>query len=81
MPVCGFAAVSVRGDRGDVRALVRKRGWGMPVGYDHDGAVTNAYAVATCPTITFARRGGVVADTSFKLLGDAALAREVEALR
>jgi hypothetical protein len=53
----------------------------MPVGYDHDGAVTNAYAVAICPTITFARRGGVVADTSFKLLGEAALTREVEALR
>jgi peroxiredoxin len=80
-PDVGFAAVSVRGDRGDVRALVRKRGWGMPVGYDHDGAVTNAYAVAICPTITFARRGGVVADTSFKLLGEAALAAKVEALR
>ena len=64
-PDVGFAAVSVRGNRGDVRDLVRKRGWGMPVGYDHDGAVTNAYAVAICPTITFARRGGVVADTSF----------------
>jgi hypothetical protein len=37
--------------------------------------------VAICPTITFARRGGVVADTSFKLLGEAALSREVEALR
>jgi hypothetical protein len=80
-PDVGFAAISVRGDRDDVRELVRTRGWGMPVGYDHDGAVTNAYAVAICPTITFARQGGVVADTSFKLLGEAALAREVEALR
>jgi peroxiredoxin len=80
-PDVGFAAVSVRGDRGDVRDLVRKRGWGMAVGYDHDGAVANAYAVAVCPTITFARRGGVVADTSFELLGEAALTREVEALR
>ena len=36
----------------------------MPVGCDHDGAVANAYAVAVCPTITFARAGGkVVADT------------------
>jgi hypothetical protein len=80
-PGVGFAAISVRGNRGDVRKLVQQRGWGMPVGYDHDGAVTNAYAVAICPTITFARKGGTVADTSFKLLGDAALAREVEALR
>jgi hypothetical protein len=80
-PGVGFAAVSVRGDRGDVRRLVRNRGWGMAVGYDHDGAVSNAYAVAVCPTITFARRGGVVADTTFSLLGEAALAREVRRLR
>jgi hypothetical protein len=79
-PGVGFAAVSVRGDRGDVRRLVHKRGWGMPVGYDHDGAVTNAYAVAICPTITFARSGKVV-DTSFKLLDEAALTRRVEALK
>ena len=54
-PDVAFAAVSVRGDRGEVRRTVRERGWGMPVGYDHDGAVSNAYAVAICPTITFAR--------------------------
>jgi AhpC/TSA family len=80
-PDVGFAAVSVRGDRGEVRKLVRRRGWRMAVGYDHDGAVANAYAVAICPTITFARRGGKVADTSFELLGEAALAAKVEALR
>ena len=80
-PDVGFAAVSVRGDRGEVRRQARDHGWGMPVGYDHDGAVTNAYAVAVCPTITFARRGGVVADTSFSLLGEAALAERVEAVR
>ncbi len=80
-PDVGFAAVSVRGDRGDVRRLVQKRGWKMAVGYDHDGAVSNAYAVAICPTITFARRGGTVADTSFSLLDEAALTKRVEALR
>jgi hypothetical protein len=80
-PDVGFAAVSVRGDRGDVRRLVRQRHWGMPVGYDHDGAVSNAYAVAICPTITFARRGGEVVDTSFSLLEAGELAQRVEALR
>jgi hypothetical protein len=80
-PQVGVAAVSVRGDRARVRRLVRERGWGMPVGYDHDGAVTNAYAVAICPTITFARRDGKVAGTSFKLLGERALAARLEALR
>src|SRR5215207_4681015 len=47
-PDVGFAAVSVRGKRGDVRDVVRERTWGMPVGYDHAGAVSNAYAVAIC---------------------------------
>jgi hypothetical protein len=80
-PDVGFAAVSVRGDRGDVRRTVRERGWRMPVGYDHDGAVSNAYAVALCPTITFARRGGKVESTSLSLLKEAALAKRIEALR
>ena len=80
-PDIGFAAVSVRGDRGEVRRQARRRGWGMPVGYDRDGAVTNAYAVAICPTITFAARGGRVVGTSFSLLGEAALVRRLEAIR
>ena len=80
-PDVGFAAVSVRGDRDDVRRVVRQRRWGMPVGYDHDGAVSNAYAVAVCPTITFARRGGRVAGTSLSFLEEAELTERVEALR
>jgi hypothetical protein len=80
-PDVGFAAVSVRGERAEVRRLARERRWRLPVGYDHDGAVSNAYAVAICPTITFARRGGKVAFTSYRLLDDAALAARIEALR
>ncbi len=80
-PDVGFAAVSIRGNRGDLRKLVRERKWKLPVGYDHDGAVSNAYAVAICPTITFAGRDGKVDSTSFSLLGEAALAKRVEALR
>ena len=80
-PDVAFAAVSVRGDRGDVRRIVRERKWRLPVGYDHDGAVSNAYAVAICPTITFARRGGKVDSTSLSLLDEAALTRRIEALR
>ncbi len=80
-PAVGFAAVSVRGDRREVRRQARRRGWGMPVGYDHDGAVSNAYAVAICPTITFAGADGKVVGTSFSLLGEQALAKRLEALR
>jgi hypothetical protein len=80
-PDIGFAAVSVRGDRAEVRREVRRRGWGLPVGYDHDGAVTNAYAVAICPTITFAARGGRVVSTSLTLLGELGLLLRLEAIR
>jgi hypothetical protein len=79
-PAVEFAAVAVRGDREDVRSVVRSHRWRLPVGYDHDGAVANLYAVAVCPTITFARRGGRVVGTSFELLDERALARRVEAL-
>jgi hypothetical protein len=80
-PTVAVAAVSVRGNRDDVRRTARRRGWRLPVGYDHDGAVTNAYRVAICPTITFADATGKVVGTSFTLLGDAALARRLEAIR
>jgi hypothetical protein len=62
-PGVQFAAVAIRGDRSDVRRLVRNHGWKLPVAYDRDGAVSNAYAIAVCPTITFARKGGEVASS------------------
>jgi thiol-disulfide isomerase/thioredoxin len=55
-----FAAVAIRGSRDDLRDRMSDHGWKLPVGYDHDGAVANAYAVAVCPTITLARDGKVV---------------------
>lgn len=72
-PEVQFAAVAIRGDRGDLRSLIREHGWGFPVGYDRDGAVANLYGVAVCPTITFARRGGVVARTTIGELSEFAL--------
>ena len=80
-PDVGFAAVAIRGDRDDLRAVIRRRGWELPVAYDHDGAVANAYAVAICPTMTFAHRGGRVEGTSLAFVDDAALARRLERLR
>ena len=75
-----FAAVAIRGDRGDVRQRVRERGWGLPVGHDRDGAVANAYAVAVCPQITFAERGGKVLRTTFGSQDEAELIPLIEEL-
>jgi hypothetical protein len=79
-PRVQFAAIAIRGDRDDLLRTIRERRWTLPVGYDHDGAVANVYAVAVCPTITFAERGGAVRDTSIGLLGEAELARRLDRL-
>jgi hypothetical protein len=63
-PAVGFAAVAIRGDRGDLRALVRRHRWRFPVAQDRDGAVANLYGVAICPTVVLAYRGGVVMRTA-----------------
>lgn len=80
-PAVRFAAVAIRGDRDDLRRRVRERGWDLPVGHDRDGAVANAYAVAVCPTVVFAARGGEVASTALGTLDERAVAARVEALR
>jgi hypothetical protein len=80
-PDVGFAAVAIRGDRDDLRKVIRQRGWRLPVAYDNDGAVANAYAVAICPTMTFAYRGGRVEGTALSLVEEGALGRRLERLR
>jgi hypothetical protein len=79
-PGVQFAAVAIRGNRGDLRRLIRNSGWRFPVGYDHDGQVANVYRVAGCPTTTFAYPGGIVMHTYLGLLGEARLAGAVRRL-
>ena len=80
-PDISFAAVAIRGDRDDVRRVIRRRGWGLPVGWDRDGGVANAYAVAVCPTVTFAYEGGRVEGTSLSLIDGTELRARLEKLR
>ena len=61
-PDVQFAAVAIRGDRGDLRERGARARLAAAVGHDENGAVANAYAVAVCPQITFAARGGEVQD-------------------
>jgi hypothetical protein len=80
-PGVAFAAVAVREDHDDLRREVRERGWTVPVGYDHDGAVANLYGVgAVCPLLTFADREGRVAGTELGLQNERELTARVEAL-
>lgn len=61
-PGVRFAAVAeaIKGDRGQLRRLVRSRGLTFPVGIDKDGALAILYKLASCPQVTFAYPGGVV---------------------
>ena len=72
-PDVQFAAVAIRGNRTDLRAVIRDSGLRYPVGYDHDGQVANVYRVAGCPTTTFAYPGGIVMHTYLGLLDEARL--------
>ena len=80
-PDISFAAVAIRGDREDLRRTIRRRGWGLPVAWDRDGGVANAYAVAICPTVTFAYAGGKVEGTTLALIDGVELRARLEKLR
>jgi len=80
LPGVALAAVAIRGERDEVRMLVADHGWTIPIGYDRDGALSNAYHVQVCPQITFARRGGRVAATTFGTLPEADLVARAEEL-
>jgi AhpC/TSA family len=59
-PSVRFAAVAIRGERAQLRRLVRAQGLTLPVGLDSDGAVAARYKVFSCPQVNFAYPGGVV---------------------
>jgi hypothetical protein len=80
-PDMAFAAVAIRGDRADLRRTIRRRGWSLPVAWDRDGGVANAYAVAICPTVTFAYEGGEVEGTSLAMIDGVELRSRLEKLR
>jgi len=79
-PDVQIAAVAIRGDRGDLRALVRRHGWRFPVAYDHDGILANLLGVAVCPLLTYALPGGIVEDSTVGEVASADLDRRLMAL-
>ena len=68
-----FAAIDVRADGASARRFARAGGWKLPIGYDHDTAVADEYAVVVCPTITYVRAGGQVAGSTVGPLDEEAL--------
>jgi hypothetical protein len=79
-PGVQFAGIGIRGGRGKLREDIRGHGWGFPVGWDRDGVVSNVYAVAVCPTVTFAYPGGIVMRSTVGVLDETKLRAQVRAL-
>ena len=76
-----FAVVYfTRKHRDEVRDIVTRRGWTMPVGVDRDGALTNLYRVGVCPTTVFAYRGGRVRRTLLGFLTEDQIRRQARTL-
>lgn len=67
-PQVAFAGVIVGESRTGAAAVVRRNGWTFPVAYDRDGAVSNIYGIAGCPTTVLAEAGGKVLETRVKAL-------------
>jgi hypothetical protein len=59
-PGVRFAAVSIKGDRADLRKLVYGHRLSFPVGIDEEGTLAGLYKLASCPQVTLAYPGGVV---------------------
>jgi hypothetical protein len=64
-----FRIVAVRADAAQARSLRAS----LPVGYDHDGAVANQYAVVVCPTITYVASGGRIVGSTVGPQSEAAI--------
>lgn len=75
-----FLSLDIRDNRESLRALVRDRGWTMPVGYDRDGAVATLYGVGGCPTFAYVYPGGTLQSASVGDLNRAQLEARVRRL-
>lgn len=76
----GFLSLDIRDDREALRDLIAERGWGMPVGYDRDGAVAGLYGVGGCPTFAYVYPGGTLQSASIGELTVAELSDRVDRL-
>ncbi len=77
-----FLSVNVRDDVADVRRIAEERDWSVQVGWDRDGAVSNAYRVGLCPTMALSLPGGILDDAVIgtESFSDEALDRSLEQL-
>jgi len=76
-PGVSFAAVMSGEGRDEVERVARRRGWGLPVAVDRDGALQNLYGLGVCPSTVFAYEGGRVRTTELGNLTEDELRAQV----
>ena len=79
-PQVAFAAIVSGNEREDVARIAANRGWKIPVGVDHDGAVGSLYGVGVCPTTVLTTPGGRVRKVEIGNLTEDQLRTYVQAL-
>lgn len=76
-PGVAFATVLSGEPRSEVEQVAKRRGWGMPVAVDRDGALQNLYGLGVCPSTVFAYPGGRVRTTKLGNLTEDQLRAQV----
>jgi hypothetical protein len=59
-PNVRFAAVAIKGGRGELLQLMAAKKLSIPIGFDSEGALAGLYKQVSCPQVSFAYPGGVV---------------------
>jgi hypothetical protein len=59
-PNVRFAAVAIKGGRGELLKLMGAKRLSIPIGFDSEGALAGLYKLVSCPQVNFAYPGGVV---------------------
>jgi hypothetical protein len=80
-PDVNFIAVLSAADQEKGAEILAEKGWRQPVALDRNGAILTLYRVSFCPTVVFARKGGIVRATTTKTLSDAQLVRRIKGIR
>jgi hypothetical protein len=80
VPGVEFIGLDVVDSKDNARKEVLEHGWGFPMAFDRDGAVSQLYGIGGGPTIIFAYPGGITADVHLGDLDDRALERRTRQL-
>ena len=80
VPGVHFIGLDVADSKDNARKEVVEHGWGFPMGYDRDGAVSQIYGIGGGPTIIFAYPAGITMDVQLGDLDDRALERRARRL-